>query len=156
MSDTQKNSHNLCKYQNIDFSCISTNRVHKLYKENIIKELDIRHLKTTRLVTVLKNRLVTYLKGTSIQNDFQLFTDQKHFIPDSLIISDKTGIDNLVCVCLNTFPIIRLCPPVALFLNYSTTIEQRRFLCFAKKKKHPQNHGSPGNNYVHVCNKFDA
>lgn len=30
------------------------------------------------------------------------------------------GIDNLECVCVNTLPIIRLCGPVAHFLNYDT------------------------------------
>lgn len=60
-------------------------------QDNLIKELDRNNLKT-ELVTQLKNRRITYLRGESTQNYFELIIDQVHFIFDSLLTSDNNTV----------------------------------------------------------------
>lgn len=86
MSDTENIQ---IKFNNIDFSNVSTGWVHKLNKEKLIRELARRNLITTGLVTDLKNRLLTYLKGESPSDDFEQPTTNFTFISDPIGESEE-------------------------------------------------------------------
>lgn len=66
---------NITKFNNlifpeINFSEIKTSWIHKLNKDRLILELNRRNFISTVTVGELKNRLLNYLKGESIESDF--------------------------------------------------------------------------------------
>lgn len=69
-------------FSNIDFTSVHTTWVHRYNKDNLINELARRNLKTTGIVSELRNRLIAYLKGESTQDDFVLTTNNLDFIPN--------------------------------------------------------------------------
>jgi len=62
-------------FPEINFSEIKTSWVHKLNKDGLILELNKRNLISTGTVVELKNRLLNYLKGESIESDFLTIND---------------------------------------------------------------------------------
>lgn len=57
-------------FPEINFSEVKTSWVHKLNKDGLILELSRRNLISTGTVVELKNRLLNYLKGESLESDF--------------------------------------------------------------------------------------
>jgi len=66
-------------FPEINFSEVKTSWVHKLNKDGLILELSRRNLISTGTVVELKNRLLNYLKGESLESDFLTINSLKFY-----------------------------------------------------------------------------
>lgn len=90
---------NIIKFNNlifpdINFSEVKTSWIHKLNKEGLILELKRRNLISTGTVAQLKNRLLNYLKGESIESDFSTIDSLTFFGNPINIFKEAEMADN--------------------------------------------------------------
>jgi len=87
MSNSENNQ---SLFEDLDLSNVSTSWVYRLNKQNLINELSRRNLKTTGIVTELRDRLLKYLRAESSQDDFEIPVEKTPFLPNPAIRVDQS------------------------------------------------------------------